>query len=79
MKVMITVSVTLIPSLCTLLNLTGSPDELLKELKSLVELLVHLEPSIVRTLATKPQVNGLLQCVISIYYKQPIHATEVSY
>ena len=58
-------------NLCALLNVTGSPDELLKELKSLVELLVHLEPSIVRTLATKPQVKGLLQYVISIYCNNP--------
>lgn len=35
---------------------TGSPNDLLKELRSLVDLLVHLEPSIVRTLTEKPQV-----------------------
>ena len=34
----------------------GNPGELLKELRSLVDLLVHLEPNIVRTLAEKPQV-----------------------
>ena len=37
-------------------NPTGSPEDLLKELRSLVDLLVHLEPSIVRTLTEKPQV-----------------------
>ena len=34
----------------------GSSGELLKELKSLVDVLVHLEPSIVKTVTTSHQV-----------------------
>lgn len=34
----------------------GNPDDLLKELRTFVDLLINLEPSIVKTLVEKPQV-----------------------
>ena len=37
----------------------GSPADLLKALRSLVEVLVHLEPSIVKTAVTTPQVSTI--------------------
>jgi hypothetical protein len=34
----------------------GNPDDLLKELRTFVDLLINLEPSIIKTLVEKPQV-----------------------
>ena len=40
-----------------LLPFVGSPGELLHELKSLVDMLVHLETSIIKMTTQKPQVH----------------------
>ena len=38
----------------------GNPDDLLKELRTFVDLLINLEPSIIKTLVEKPQVLHVL-------------------
>jgi len=38
---------------------TDSPAELLKTLRSLVEVLIHLEPSVIKTAISTPQVSKL--------------------
>ncbi len=62
-------------------NYIGNPDDLLKELRTFVDLLINLEPSIIKTLVEKPQVLFVLciSCVLNHCNLSDVQRSITSY